>query len=189
MPILGIAFVGDANEDSEATIAPIGKVRRLGRLPRLDPLTPGDARRRLRRRIPARGFRRMTSPVWHPFTQHGLGEPIPLVARAEGAALYDRRRPPHRRRDLVLVGDDPRPSPSAHHGRDRRPGRQARPDHLRRLDPRAGRNAGARAGRDHARAARPCLLLGQRIDQRRGRAQDGARLLGQHAASRAIASW
>ena len=30
----------------------------------------------------------MTSPVWHPFTQHGLGEPIPLVTRAEGAALY-----------------------------------------------------------------------------------------------------
>jgi adenosylmethionine-8-amino-7-oxononanoate aminotransferase len=28
------------------------------------------------------------SPVWHPFTQHGLGEPIPLVARSEGAALY-----------------------------------------------------------------------------------------------------
>lgn len=26
--------------------------------------------------------------IWHPFTQHGLGEPIPLVARAEGAALY-----------------------------------------------------------------------------------------------------
>ncbi|MEA1014868.1 adenosylmethionine--8-amino-7-oxononanoate transaminase [Sphingosinicella sp. LY1275] len=30
----------------------------------------------------------MSSPVWHPFTQHGLGEPIPLVTRAEGAALY-----------------------------------------------------------------------------------------------------
>lgn len=29
-----------------------------------------------------------SSPVWHPFTQHGLGEPIPLVVRAEGAALY-----------------------------------------------------------------------------------------------------
>ncbi|WP_324739913.1 adenosylmethionine--8-amino-7-oxononanoate transaminase [Tsuneonella sp. CC-YZS046] len=28
------------------------------------------------------------SPIWHPFTQHGLGEPIPLVSRAEGAALY-----------------------------------------------------------------------------------------------------
>jgi adenosylmethionine-8-amino-7-oxononanoate aminotransferase len=30
----------------------------------------------------------MTSPVWHPFTQHGLGEPIPLITRTEGAALY-----------------------------------------------------------------------------------------------------
>jgi len=30
----------------------------------------------------------MTSPVWHPFTQHGLGEPIPLIARAEGALLH-----------------------------------------------------------------------------------------------------
>ena len=28
------------------------------------------------------------SPVWHPFTQHGLGEPIPLVTRGEGAALH-----------------------------------------------------------------------------------------------------
>ncbi|AJP71959.1 adenosylmethionine--8-amino-7-oxononanoate transaminase [Sphingomonas hengshuiensis] len=27
------------------------------------------------------------SPIWHPFTQHGLGEPIPLVTRAEGAVL------------------------------------------------------------------------------------------------------
>ncbi len=30
----------------------------------------------------------MTSPVWHPFTQHGLGEDIPLIARAEGAVLH-----------------------------------------------------------------------------------------------------
>ena len=30
----------------------------------------------------------MTSPVWHPFTQHGLNEPIPLITRTEGAALY-----------------------------------------------------------------------------------------------------
>jgi adenosylmethionine-8-amino-7-oxononanoate aminotransferase len=30
----------------------------------------------------------MTSPVWHPFTQHGLGEPIPLVTHGEGAALH-----------------------------------------------------------------------------------------------------
>jgi adenosylmethionine-8-amino-7-oxononanoate aminotransferase len=30
----------------------------------------------------------VTSPVWHPFTQHGLEEPIPRVERAEGAALH-----------------------------------------------------------------------------------------------------
>ncbi|MEQ6335490.1 adenosylmethionine--8-amino-7-oxononanoate transaminase [Sphingobium sp. MK2] len=30
----------------------------------------------------------MTSPVWHPFTQHGLNEPIPQVVRAEGALLH-----------------------------------------------------------------------------------------------------
>ncbi|MFN3932514.1 MAG: adenosylmethionine--8-amino-7-oxononanoate transaminase [Brevundimonas sp.] len=28
------------------------------------------------------------SPVWHPFTQHGLDEPIPQVVRTEGAALH-----------------------------------------------------------------------------------------------------
>ena len=28
------------------------------------------------------------SPVWHPFTQHGLGDPIPLIVRAEGAILH-----------------------------------------------------------------------------------------------------
>lgn len=38
--VLGVAFVGEPREDSEATICEMGKVRRLGRLPRLDPLTP-----------------------------------------------------------------------------------------------------------------------------------------------------
>jgi adenosylmethionine-8-amino-7-oxononanoate aminotransferase len=28
------------------------------------------------------------SPVWHPFTQHGLNEPIPAIIHGEGAALY-----------------------------------------------------------------------------------------------------
>ncbi|UYY59436.1 adenosylmethionine--8-amino-7-oxononanoate transaminase [Sphingomonas sp. S2-65] len=32
----------------------------------------------------------MNSPVWHPFTQHGLGEEIPEIARAEGAVLHAR---------------------------------------------------------------------------------------------------
>jgi len=30
----------------------------------------------------------MSINIWHPFTQHGLGEPIPEIARAEGACLY-----------------------------------------------------------------------------------------------------
>jgi dethiobiotin synthetase len=42
--VLGVAFVGDPAEDSEATICAMGKVRRLGRLPRLDPLTPDTLR-------------------------------------------------------------------------------------------------------------------------------------------------
>jgi dethiobiotin synthetase len=37
-PILGIAFSGEANDDSESTIAAMGGVKRLGRLPRLEPL-------------------------------------------------------------------------------------------------------------------------------------------------------
>lgn len=40
VPILGIAFVGEANADTEATICAFGGVKRLGRLARLDPLTP-----------------------------------------------------------------------------------------------------------------------------------------------------
>ncbi|MDG2001738.1 MAG: dethiobiotin synthase [Novosphingobium sp.] len=39
VPVHGIAFVGETNEDSERTIAEIGGVRRLGRLPWLNPLT------------------------------------------------------------------------------------------------------------------------------------------------------
>src|SRR5688500_4860812 len=30
----------------------------------------------------------MTSPVWHPFTQHGLGEPVHMVVRTKGAYLH-----------------------------------------------------------------------------------------------------
>ncbi|MGN6123207.1 MAG: dethiobiotin synthase, partial [Sphingomonas oligoaromativorans] len=41
---LGIAFVGEANEDNEATICALAGVKRLGRLPILDPLTPGALR-------------------------------------------------------------------------------------------------------------------------------------------------
>lgn len=39
VPIHGLAFLGNAVEDSEAIIAALGGVRRLGRLPIIDPLT------------------------------------------------------------------------------------------------------------------------------------------------------
>jgi dethiobiotin synthetase len=41
IPLLGVAFIGDANEESEQIIAEIGKVKRLGRLPVIEPLTAG----------------------------------------------------------------------------------------------------------------------------------------------------
>ena len=42
--ILGVAFIGEGNPESERAICEIGRVRRLGRLPRLSPLTPGTLR-------------------------------------------------------------------------------------------------------------------------------------------------
>lgn len=38
IPVLGVAFIGHAHEDSEGIICDLGKVRRLGRLPVLDQL-------------------------------------------------------------------------------------------------------------------------------------------------------
>lgn len=52
VPLLGVAFIGAANEDSEATIAALGGVRRLGRLRLLDPLAPATLRQAF-----AEGFR------------------------------------------------------------------------------------------------------------------------------------
>ena len=39
IPLLGVAFIGGENTDSERTIVEMGHVRRLGRLPHLAPLT------------------------------------------------------------------------------------------------------------------------------------------------------
>jgi len=41
IPLLGVAFVGDANDESEQVIVEIGKVKRLGRLPVIEPLAAG----------------------------------------------------------------------------------------------------------------------------------------------------
>ena len=42
--ILGMAFIGDSNPESEKAICAIGRVRRLGRLPVLSPLTGSTLR-------------------------------------------------------------------------------------------------------------------------------------------------
>ena len=42
--LLGVAFIGEGNPESEHAICEIGRVRRLGRLPRLAPLSRGTLR-------------------------------------------------------------------------------------------------------------------------------------------------
>lgn len=41
IPLLGVAFIGDANEESEGIIVERGGVKRLGRLPEIAPLVRG----------------------------------------------------------------------------------------------------------------------------------------------------
>lgn len=44
LDLIGVAFVGATNPASEQAVCEFGNVRALGRLPRLDPLTPGALR-------------------------------------------------------------------------------------------------------------------------------------------------
>jgi dethiobiotin synthetase len=44
IPLLGVAFVGDEQADSERTIVEMGGARRLGRLPHIDPLNGANLR-------------------------------------------------------------------------------------------------------------------------------------------------
>ena len=59
IPVLGIAFIGDAHPDTEQIIVEMGGVRSLGRLPRLDPLTPGALRRSFQAHFDISLFRTM----------------------------------------------------------------------------------------------------------------------------------
>lgn len=52
----GVAFVGEDNPDNIATIAALGQVRALGRLPRLDPLTPDALATAMRRHFDPADF-------------------------------------------------------------------------------------------------------------------------------------
>ncbi|OCO99973.1 MULTISPECIES: dethiobiotin synthase [unclassified Ensifer] len=57
IPVFGVAFIGDEQADSEAVISQLGAVRRLGRLPRLDPLTPDRLRQAFRENFDITDFR------------------------------------------------------------------------------------------------------------------------------------
>lgn len=48
VPVLGVAFIGDEQADTQNIIAELGQARGLGRLPRLDPLTPDALRQAFR---------------------------------------------------------------------------------------------------------------------------------------------
>jgi dethiobiotin synthetase len=56
--ILGIAFIGEGNPESERVICEIGEVRRLGRLPQLSPLTGNTLRAAFEASFNADDFRR-----------------------------------------------------------------------------------------------------------------------------------
>jgi dethiobiotin synthetase len=57
IPVLGVAFIGDGHPDTEHIIVEIGRTRRLGRLPRLDPLTPDALRHSFREHFEMSHFR------------------------------------------------------------------------------------------------------------------------------------
>ena len=56
IPVLGIAFIGDAQPDTQQIIAEMGKVRVLGRLPRLEPLAPDSLQREFRNSFDVSAF-------------------------------------------------------------------------------------------------------------------------------------
>ncbi len=57
IPILGVAFLGDAYPDTQLIIEEMGDVRILGRLPRLEPLTPDTLRQAFRENFDTSTFR------------------------------------------------------------------------------------------------------------------------------------
>ncbi len=56
VPLLGVAFIGDEMVDTQRTIAEMGKVRVLGRLPRLQALTPGTLAQAMQANFRAANF-------------------------------------------------------------------------------------------------------------------------------------
>jgi dethiobiotin synthetase len=57
IPVLGVAFLGNAYPETQRIIEEMGEVRILGRLPRLEPLTPDTLRRAFRENFDSSSFR------------------------------------------------------------------------------------------------------------------------------------
>jgi dethiobiotin synthetase len=57
IPVLGVAFIGDTYPDTQRIIEEMGNVHILGRLPRLEPLTPDTLRRAFRKNFDTSSFR------------------------------------------------------------------------------------------------------------------------------------
>jgi dethiobiotin synthetase len=56
IPVSGVAFIGDAHPDTQRIIEEMGNARILGRLPRLEPLTPDTLRQAFRENFDASSF-------------------------------------------------------------------------------------------------------------------------------------
>jgi dethiobiotin synthetase len=61
IPVLGVAFIGEEHADTERTIAELSGIRRLGRLPRLNPLTRDTLRTAFAAHFDTSVFREATS--------------------------------------------------------------------------------------------------------------------------------
>lgn len=56
IPVFGVAFIGDEQAETQRIIGAMGQVRVLGRLPRLDPLTPDALQQSFRESFPLSSF-------------------------------------------------------------------------------------------------------------------------------------
>jgi dethiobiotin synthetase len=56
IPVFGVSFIGNAHPDTQRIIEEMGEVRILGRLPRLEPLTPDTLRQAFRENFDTSSF-------------------------------------------------------------------------------------------------------------------------------------
>ncbi|WP_426237352.1 dethiobiotin synthase [Pararhizobium sp. DWP1-1-3] len=61
IPVFGVAFIGDEQTETQRIIAAMGQVRILGRLPRIDPLTPESLGQAFQKNFPLSSFEEKTA--------------------------------------------------------------------------------------------------------------------------------